>query len=64
MMCSTAVNVPVLVGEKVTLTLLEVPGAKAKGPVPVAVNGALAGPLMLPSSMPLPWFLIFTVALT
>ena len=63
-MCSTAVNVPVLVGEKVTFTRLELPGANANGPVPVAANGALAGPLMLPSSMPLPWFLIFTVALT
>ena len=64
MMCSTALNVPMLVGEKVTVTRLELPGANVNGPVPVAVNGAPAGPVMLPSSMPLPWFLIFTVALT
>ena len=56
-------NVPALVGAKVTVTRLELPGANANGPVPVAVNGALAGPLTLPSSMPLPWFLILTVAL-
>jgi hypothetical protein len=54
----------VLVGEKVTFTRLELPGANTNGPVPVAANGALASPLTLPSSIPLPWFLIFTVALT
>jgi hypothetical protein len=52
-----------LVGEKVTFTRFELPGANTNGPVPVAENGAPAGPLTLPSSMPLPWFLIFTVAL-
>jgi len=57
-------NVPALVGEKVTLTRLELPGENVNGPVPVAENGAPAGPLTLPLSMPLPWFLILTVVLT
>ena len=64
MMWSIAVNVPVLVGAKVTFTRLELPGANVNGPVPVAVNGTAVSPLTLPSSMPFPWFLIFTVALT
>ena len=54
MIVSVAVKVPMLVGEKVTFTRLELPGANANGPVPVAENGAAAGPLTLPPSIPLP----------
>jgi len=60
---SCAVKEPAVTGENVTFTCLELPGENENGPVPFAENGVPAGPLMLPSSMPLPWFTTFTFAL-
>ena len=60
---STALNLPLTVGEKVTLMRLAPPGENVNGPVPTAENGEPAGPLTLPASVPVPWLITLTVAL-
>jgi hypothetical protein len=59
----SALKVPALVGEKVTFTLFDLWGENENGPVPEVENGALAGPLMVPVSMPLPRLATFTFLL-
>ena len=54
MIVSWAEKEPAVTGENVTFTCLELPGENENGPVPFAEKGVPAGPLMLPSSMPLP----------